>query len=47
MVGLYLVLWGKTEEKNVAKNEDTLKKHLFNDPQIREIEEGADESNKA
>ena len=52
MVGLYLVLWGKTEEKNiasvgVAKDEDTLKKHLLNDPESRDTEEGADESNTA
>ncbi|XWS60982.1 hypothetical protein CRYUN_Cryun07bG0086000 [Craigia yunnanensis] len=50
MVGLYLVLWGKTVEKNVvsvAKDEDTLKKHLLNDPESRDIEEGADESNTA
>ncbi|KAK6261390.1 hypothetical protein QUC31_007206, partial [Theobroma cacao] len=49
MVGLYLVLWGKTEEKNVAKDEDadTLKKHLLNDPESRDVEEGAAESNTA
>ncbi|KAK6249717.1 hypothetical protein SCA6_003722, partial [Theobroma cacao] len=49
MVGLYLVLWGKTEEKNVAKDEDadTLKKHLLNDTESRDAEEGAAESNTA
>ncbi|KAG8476215.1 hypothetical protein CXB51_033146 [Gossypium anomalum] len=37
VVGLYLVLWGKTEEKkigNVAIDEDTLKQHLLIDPEI-------------
>ncbi|XP_021291989.1 WAT1-related protein At3g18200 [Herrania umbratica] len=49
MLGLYLVPWGKTEEKNVAKDEDadTLKKHLLNDPESRDVEEGAAESNTA
>ncbi|MBA0593740.1 hypothetical protein Gorai_010672, partial [Gossypium raimondii] len=37
VVGLYLVLWGKTEEKkigNIAIDEDTLKQHLLIDPEI-------------
>lgn len=37
VVGLYLVLWGKTEEKkigNVAIDKETLKQHLLIDPEI-------------
>ncbi|OMP10775.1 Drug/metabolite transporter [Corchorus olitorius] len=44
MLGLYLVLWGKTEEKKVessAKEEDTLKEPLLDDPESRDVEEGA------
>ncbi|XVF09528.1 hypothetical protein REPUB_Repub07fG0101400 [Reevesia pubescens] len=47
IVGLYLVLWGKTEEKNVGKAEDTLKKHLPDGGENRDMEEGGDELNAA
>ncbi|KAE8709669.1 WAT1-related protein [Hibiscus syriacus] len=43
-VGLYLVQWGKTKEKNVAEDEDTLKKPLLKDPESEVIE---DETNNA
>lgn len=43
MVGLYLVLWGKKEEKRIANTEETtLTKHLLPSNKVEESTLGAD-----
>lgn len=43
MFGLYLVLWGKTEEKRIANTEETtLTKHLLAPNNKEEASTGAD-----